>query len=88
MSRINLRTLGWSVGILVLALGAGLWGFMEASKRAWIRYNEYDIRTEGILRVGDTAADLELANADGSGSMSLSELFGSKPLVLVFGSYT
>ena len=88
MSRINVRALGWIVGTLVVAIGAGVWGFMEASKRAWIRYNEYDIRTEGSLQVGDLAPDLELENADGSGSVRLSSLHAVKPLVLVFGSYT
>ena len=35
--------------IAVAALGA--WGYYEAMKRAWIRYNEYDIRSEGSLAV-------------------------------------
>jgi peroxiredoxin len=57
-------------------------------KRAWIRYNEYDIRSEGSLAVGDLAPDLELAAADGSGTTRISDLYREKPLVLVFGSYT
>ena len=59
-----------------------------ALKRAWIRYNEYDIRSEGSLAVGDLAPDLELASADGSGPKKISDLYREKPLVLVFGSYT
>jgi hypothetical protein len=72
--------------IAVAAIGA--WGYYEAMKRAWIRYNEYDIRSEGSLAVGDLAPDLELASADGSGPKKISDLYREKPLVLVFGSYT
>ena len=74
---------------VVAALAAlGVWGYYEAMKRAWIRYNEWDIRSEGILGVGDLAPDLELASVDGSGPRRLSDLYREKPLVLVFGSYT
>jgi len=72
--------------IVIAAIGA--WGYYEAMKRAWIRYNEYDIRSEGSLAVGDLAPDLELASADGSGPKKISDLYREKPLVLVFGSYT
>ena len=73
----------------VAAVGAlGYWGYYEAMKRAWIRYNEYDIRSEGLLSVGDLAPDLELQRVDGSGPVRLSELYADKPVVLVFGSYT
>jgi hypothetical protein len=75
-----------AAAVAVAALGA--WCYSEAMKRAWIRYNEYDIRSEGSLAVGDLAPDLELAKADGSGSQRISELYREKPLVLVFGSYT
>ena len=57
-------------------------------KRAWIRYNEYDIRSEGSLKVGDLAPELELHSVDGSANRKISELYREKPLVLVFGSYT
>ena len=75
-----------ATGIAIAGLGA--WGYYEAMKRAWIRYNEYDIRSEGSLAVGDLAPDLELASADGSGPKRISDLYREKPLVLVFGSYT
>jgi len=75
-----------ATGIAVAGLGA--FCYYEAMKRAWIRYNEYDIRSEGSLTVGDLAPDLELATADGSGPKKISDLYREKPLVLVFGSYT
>jgi len=74
---------------LVLSIAAlGAWGYYEALKRAWIRYNEYDIRSEGSLTVGDLAPDLELDAVDGSTKRKLSDLWRSRPLVLIFGSYT
>ncbi len=77
------------LGLAAAAVAAlGAWGYFEAMKRAWIRYNEYDIRSEGSLSVGDLAPDLELASADGSGTRRISDLYREKPLVLVFGSYT
>jgi hypothetical protein len=78
-----------AVVVGALALGAlGAWGYFEAMKRAWIHYNEYDIRSEGSLGVGALAPDLELAAVDGSGPKRISDLYREKPLVLVFGSYT
>ena len=75
-------------GAVIVIAAIGAWGYYEAMKRAWIRYNEYDIRSEGSLAVGDLAPDLELASADGSGPKKISDLYREKPLVLVFGSYT
>ncbi len=85
-----MRTRKWlKVAVALSAVAAlGAWGYYEAMKRAWIRYNEYDIRSEGSLAVGDLAPDLELASADGNGTRKISELYREKPLVLVFGSYT
>jgi hypothetical protein len=42
----------------------------------------------GELRVGDPAPDVLLLSLDGHARFSLREKFGSKPLVLIFGSYT
>jgi hypothetical protein len=80
----------WLPSLLAAAavLLRGAWGYYEALKRAWIRYNEYDIRSEGSLAVGDLAPDLELASADGSGFKRISDFYREKPLILVFGSYT
>lgn len=42
----------------------------------------------GALKVGDLAPDFELSTLDKSGKVRLSSFRGSKPVVLVFGSYT
>jgi hypothetical protein len=60
----------------------------EAMKRGYIKLGKYDIRSEGILQVGDLAPDLELERLDGSGRVRFSQLHGERPLVLLFGSYT
>ena len=76
-----------AVVIAILVYG-GKRAYFEAVKRAWIRINEYDIRTEGQLQVGDLAPDLELAKVEGEGTVKLSELYREKPVILAFGSYT
>ncbi len=80
----------WIKALLALAfvVALGGWGTMEAMKRAWIRLNEYDIRTEGSLQVGDLAPDVELLTTNGSEPRRISELYADKPVVLTFGSYT
>lgn len=42
----------------------------------------------GTVNVGDTAPDFELSTVDKSANVRLSSFRGSKPVVLVFGSYT
>lgn len=75
-------------GLLLLFAGAGMWGYRYALQNAWIRVNEYDIRSQGTLQVGELAPDLDLSRSDGEGSARLSDYFRDKPLVLIFGSYT
>jgi hypothetical protein len=75
-----------AAGLSVAALGYA--GYMYAVRKAWIKYNEYDRRAEGRLRVGDATPDLELVNYAGE-PLRLSSLWGDgKPLFLVFGSCT
>lgn len=45
-------------------------------------------RREGDLQVGQRAPDVSVVSLDGRSRMRLAESIGSKPLVLVFGSYT
>ena len=73
---------------VILGLGyAGSQAYFAAMKKGWIRYNEYDVRSDGMLSVGDLAPDLELAALEGEPT-KLSTYYQEKPLVLIFGSYT
>ena len=73
-------------GVTFLLAGIGLWVIGGPSMvLGMIRYDE---RRQGALRVGDAAPDVTLEKPDGSGPMPLSSAIGSKPLILVFGSYT
>jgi len=73
---------------LALVLGAGGFeGWMALVRAGVLRYNKWDRREKGTLRVGDRAPDLEVAAYDGS-SLRLGSLWDGKPAVLVFGSCT
>ena len=48
----------------------------------------WNIAAAGALRVGDPAPDFDLFRQDKSARVKLSENFGVRPVVLVFGSYT
>ncbi len=78
------------LGVLVLAVlvASGGYAYYQAMMRGWVKYNEYDIRTEGQLQVGDLAPELTLARVDGEPPVALSDLYREKPVVLAFGSYT
>ena len=74
------------VAAVIVLAGAALWAIGGPSMvLGMIRYDE---RRQGALRVGDSAPDIALEKPDGSGPVSISSAIGSKPLVLVFGSYT
>jgi hypothetical protein len=46
------------------------------------------VARSGNLRVGDMAPDFELPTVDRSHTVKLSSEYRSKPVVLIFGSYT
>jgi len=69
----------------VVAVGLGGWYLLV--REGILRYNKYDRRERGTLKVADAAPDVVLAQY-GGGSVRLSELWREKPLVLVFGSCT
>jgi hypothetical protein len=74
-------------GSVALAAASAYFGYYFAVREGWLRYNKYDRREQGTIRVGDHAPDLALAAYDGS-TVRLGSLWAEKPLVLVFGSCT
>jgi hypothetical protein len=87
-----LRVLKWTaislVAILAIAFGVGcyfmgsprdLYGFLRYALPQWHR---------GDLKVGDAAPDARLIGLDGQSSFYVQERIGTRPLVLIFGSYT
>src|SRR4029450_10801105 len=81
------RKVAWiAAGVVVVGAG-GFFGWMELVKAGILRYNKYDRRERGSLRVGAPAPDLTLPRYEG-GELKLSELWRERPVVLVFGSCT
>jgi len=88
MSRFWKWTLGIVIGIFVTAF-AGL-SFMAGSPKdvyGMVRYALPHMH-RGKLHPGDDAPDVQLLALDGSNHFHLRERTGSRPLVVVFGSYT
>ena len=82
------RTIVTVLVIAAVSTGSFFLARREGQKRGVFKIGKYDIRSEGILRVGDLAPDLELERLDGSGRVKFSQLHSDRPLVLLFGSYT
>ena len=80
------RGFAWFAGVAAVG-GLGFFGYMKLVEGAWIKYNKWDRRERGSLRVGQQAPDLELPLLD-QGSVRLSELWRERPVFLVFGSCT
>ena len=88
MSRFWKWTLGISLGLLAIAF-AGL-SFMAGSPKdvyGMVRYALPHMH-RGKLRVGEDAPDVRLLALDGSSHFHLRERTGTRPLVVIFGSYT
>jgi len=86
------KVLKWGVlALAVLLVGAfGVLSYqMGGPDQAYglLRYGYTQVR-EGDLKVGDPAPDVKLVALDGQSRLRLRERLGSRPLVLVFGSYT
>ena len=77
---------GVTIGAPALAVG-GFIGYMELVKAGYLRYNKYDRRERGSLKVGAAAPDLELVGYDGQ-PVRLATFWTDRPLFLVFGSCT
>ncbi|MFQ5816939.1 MAG: hypothetical protein ACE5H2_03145 [Terriglobia bacterium] len=91
------------LGLVLIALFGVLSYLLGGPKRAYyvvrytanrpdqayglLRYGLPQTR-QGELQVGARAPDVELVSLDGESRFRLHEKIGSKPLVLIFGSYT
>ena len=76
----------WAAGAAVVG-GVGYLGYRKLLEGGFIKYNEWDRRDRGTLRVGHRAPDLDLPLLD-EGRVRLAELWRERPAVLVFGSCT
>lgn len=90
MPRVTLGAVRrWAVAVAAAAaLFAGGFGvYYVLVREGVIRYNRFDRRERGTLKVGDRAPDLQLAGY-GAEPVRLSELWRERPVVLIFGSCT
>jgi hypothetical protein len=71
---------------VVLAV-SGHFAWLMLVREGILKYNQYDRRERGRLKVGSPAPDLVLSRYDGD-RVRLSELWREKPVVLIFGSCT
>lgn len=74
------------LGVLALVLVAGGVMVTMIGPRNVIGMLRYDQRREGDLKVGDRAPAAMLIGLDGKSRLPL--LAGTKPTVLIFGSFT
>lgn len=77
----------WGAAVIAVLGVAGFYGWMALVRAGVLRYNKWDRRERGVLRVGDPAPDLQLTRYDGS-PLRLGSLWEEKPVLLVFGSCT
>ena len=87
--RTLLKWLGVGFAVLLLAIVIGLSLMAGGLKGAYgmVRYALPHMH-RGTLRVGDDAPDASLLALDGNSRFHIRERTGSRPLVIVFGSYT
>jgi len=71
-----------------LAIAVAVFFVAMIGPRNVIGMLRYDTRHEGALRVGDRAPDVDLVALDGSAPVRLLGAPRTRPLVLVFGSFT
>jgi hypothetical protein len=74
------------LGAVVLFVAFMVWKIGPKNVYGLARYGTQ--REEGSLQVGHAAPDVNLVALDGKTRVRLSDSTRSKPLVLVFGSYT
>lgn len=86
------RLVKWVVGILAVLLFAAFGGlcYMAGSPKdayGMVRYALPHMH-RGTLKVGSDAPDARLVALDGMSHFHIRERLGTRPLVLVFGSFT
>lgn len=82
------RTKKVIVAIAVLLVAAFAVGVGMIGPRNVIGMLRYDQREDGRLKVGDTAPDVTLVALAEGRQEKLATRIGTKPLVLIFGSFT
>jgi hypothetical protein len=90
MPRVTRRAiLRWAAALAAAAalFAGGFAGYRLLVREGVIRYNRFDRRERGTLKVGDPAPDLLLAGY-AADRVQLSELWRERPVVLIFGSCT
>jgi hypothetical protein len=87
-----MRWLKWTSIALaaILLIGYGVLSYFMGGPRDVYGFLRYALPQwhRGDLRVGDPAPDVRLISLDGQSTFFLHDHIGSRPLVLVFGSYT
>jgi len=80
---------GLAIVVLAVLAFAGLSYQMGGARNAYgiLRY-ALPRMSQGEVKVGDKAPDVELISTDGAGRLHLRDKIGARPLVLIFGSYT
>jgi hypothetical protein len=81
-----MRIVGWVLALAVV--GVAGWALATIGPRNLWGMLRYDQREEGSLEVGDPAPDVVVTALDGETPVHLAERMGSRPLLIVFGSYT
>lgn len=83
-----LKVVGVLAGLALLGV-LGMAGYMmyRMGPRDFFGMLRYDQREEGRLAVGHAAPDVAVRALDGT-EVNLRDRFGSRPVVLIFGSYT
>lgn len=81
MRKKILLAAGAAIAVAVVAVVASI------GPRNVVGMLRYDIRSEGGLKPGDRAPDVQLLTLDGR-RVYLKERLGPRPVVLIFGSFT
>ncbi|HUJ33439.1 MAG TPA: hypothetical protein VLY23_19310 [Candidatus Acidoferrum sp.] len=79
ISLVAVLAIAFALGSFLMGSPRDLYGFLRYALPQWHR---------GDLHVGDAPPDVRLISLDGQSSFYLHDRLGTRPLVLIFGSYT